>query len=226
MWLGVQYLSEITLIDGMVVRKQVWLQRMNEWYRSTRQSQRKRMPNKRSWELFEQAIKSVCTQHFCLKTPLGKWFRDHSECGIWKYYLGNGNIYEDKGTQWGVYCRRNLTLQRTGTIGFDQFDYKTAIPAPVVQLSSGLRVDMIQIDKVDDQPQAPSTFDAMLTDQPEWVRHLLENWEFIGTVDMNTIFSEHDAAKSLLLVSDGSVKYHNISYGWVISNPKSGKVIA
>ena len=108
-----------------------------------------------------------------------------------------------------MYCRQDLALKRIETVGFDQFDYKTAVPAPVVQLSSGLRVDMIQVDKVDDQLRELSTFEDLLKDQLEWVQHLLDNWEFDETADMGTIFSEHDAAKSLLLVSDGLVKYHN-----------------
>ena len=40
------------------------------------------------------------------------------------------------------------------------------------------------------------------------------------------ILLDHDDADGLLIVSDGSVRYHNMAFGWVLSNPKTQKILA
>ena len=76
---------------------------------------------------------------------MGTWTKSHSKSGIWRHYLSGNKIFEDNKTEWRVYEKQNLNLEETGTIAFDQFDYREAIPAPVVTLSVGKRVDTINV---------------------------------------------------------------------------------
>ena len=39
------------------------------------------------------------------------------------------------------------------------------------------------------------------------------------------VLYQHDVADGVCIVSDGSVKGHNMTYGWVIANPKTEAVL-
>ena len=45
-------------------------------------------------------------------------------------------------------------------------------------------------------------------------------------MNLEMIFREHDLSKELWIVSDGSVKEQSMTYGWVLANPKTEKILA
>lgn len=54
---------------------------------------------------------------------------------------------------------------------------------------------------------------------------LLEEYSFEPGVTIEDVFLEHNKVGELLIVLDGSEKNHSMSFGWTISNPRSGKVL-
>ena len=60
----------------------------------------------------------------------------------------------------------------------------------------------------------------MIFCQADWIQDFLEeykfNFEFINPFE---IMEVHDQYKYLLTISDGSVVFHNTSFGWVLATP-------
>ena len=72
----------------------------------------------------------------------------------------------------------------------------------------------------------PSTFDDFVGTQESWKRDLLCKWELGEAMSIKMILREHDLSKELWIVSDGSVKEQSMTYGWVIANPKTERILA
>jgi hypothetical protein len=68
-----------------------------------------------------------------------------------------------------------------------------------------------------------------LQSEPDWVQELLTKTEFYTTMDGRPDFceliAEHDKHEHLLCVSDGSVKFHNMSFGWVLATPEGKRLV-
>jgi hypothetical protein len=68
-----------------------------------------------------------------------------------------------------------------------------------------------------------------LLSKPNWVQELLLETEFYTTMDggpdFYEVMSEHDKHGHLLFLPDGSVKFHNMSFGWILATPE-GKRLA
>ena len=66
----------------------------------------------------------------------------------------------------------------------------------------------------------------MISRQDEWIQELLEEFTFNNEyINPFEIMELHDQHKSLLTVSDGSVVFHNMSFGWVLATP-NGDILA
>jgi hypothetical protein len=65
--------------------------------------------------------------------------------------------------------------------------------------------------------------------KPDWVQELLLETEFYTTMDGGPdcyeLMAEHDKHGHLLCVSYGSVRFHNMSFGWILATPE-GKRLA
>ena len=58
----------------------------------------------------------------------------------------------------------------------------------------------------------------MIFRQADWIQELLEEYTFNNEfINPFEIIELHNQYKSLLTVSDGSVVFHNVSFGWVLA---------
>ena len=104
-------------------------------------------------------------------------------------------------------------------IPLDGFKYRTANPVPVLEFQQLQRINRLGMSKVQDSIMKPPTsFSEFLIGQADWVQQLLEDHELVGVSTESDILKEHDEVGGLLIVSNGSVRRHNMSYGWVVAN--------
>ena len=72
-------------------------------------------------------------------------------------------------------------------------------------------------------------WDDFLTSQPEWIQALMEDVEFYttedGWPDFYEIAEELKKHGHLICVSDGSVIFHNMSFGWVLATPTGKRLV-
>jgi len=72
-------------------------------------------------------------------------------------------------------------------------------------------------------------WDGFVRSQPEWIRMFLQEIHFYtddGFANLDEILTVHDKEGYLLSVSDGSVKFHNMSFGWIIASPDGQRLAA
>jgi hypothetical protein len=72
------------------------------------------------------------------------------------------------------------------------------------------------------------SWDKFIQSQPKWVESLLQDVHFFsddGYLNLWEIVHELEHHGYLLAVSDGSVKFHDMSFGWVLATP-TGKRLA
>jgi hypothetical protein len=72
-------------------------------------------------------------------------------------------------------------------------------------------------------------WDRFIASKPSWIRQLLEEVHFYtddGHQNIDEILILHDKFGHLLSVSDGSVKFHNMSFGWIIATPDGRRLAA
>ena len=152
--------------------------------------------------------------------PLGKWTDEHSTSGIWKYYEEEGLIYEDMEDSWNTYVMEDGRLIPVEKVPFSSFDYKRSTPITIHENRS------LATSYTPPKPvEIAVSFTKFMTQQERWVRDLLLYTNMEEGVTLVQILMEHDEAEGLLIVSDGSVRYHNMSFGWVLSNPKTRKIL-
>ena len=132
--------------------------------------------------------------------------------------------------QWRVY---NLNVQQLifqQTIPFDEFDASTATPILINSESDGT----FYTDLTATMPQSFTSpihqpihsWNSLLESQPTWVKNLLEEInftsEFPNPFHIYDLYVQHG---HLITVSDGSVIFHNMSFGWILATP-NGNIIA
>jgi hypothetical protein len=72
-------------------------------------------------------------------------------------------------------------------------------------------------------------WDRFIASQPSWIRQFFEEVHFYtddGHQNIDEILILHDKFGHLLSVSDGSVMFHNMSFGWIIATPDGRRVAA
>jgi hypothetical protein len=72
-------------------------------------------------------------------------------------------------------------------------------------------------------------WDSFIAYQPSWIPQFLEEVHFYtddGHQNIDEILILHDKFGHLLSVSDGSVKFHNMSFGWIIATPEGRRLAA
>ena len=226
-FLGILYISELTM-DGRTLLFPRSIQELNDIYRVTRRQPLQKEPNQRSWELFHRVLREVTDSNGRLLQSLESWTDAHSSNGCWKTYRQGDKVYEHMTDTWDVYEIVANDVRYRDTIDFDEFQYKEARPVVIKCLSNGKRVVTGSAPKLSpSSDDMPLLLDDFIAKQEKWKRELLCEWTLDDEVaDVWELIANHDEAKSLLIVSDGSVKHHNMAYGWTISNPKTKKVLA
>ena len=73
------------------------------------------------------------------------------------------------------------------------------------------------------------SWDKFLETKPKWVQILLGNVFFYtndGYIDIYLLISKLNKHDFLLFVSDGSVDFHDMAFGWILSTPKGERLVA
>jgi hypothetical protein len=72
-------------------------------------------------------------------------------------------------------------------------------------------------------------WDMFIKTQPKWIHALLADVHFYttddGCPDLYELQKEHDIHGYLISVSDGSVIFHNMSFGWVLATPEGKRLV-
>ena len=132
--------------------------------------------------------------------------------------------------KWTVYYKHGTQLCFEDELDFHKFDYTIATPTHIQVMSNGTRYDVepVQVEEEDHLPHyGPSnTWEDFMSKQSPWMQRLLEGVYFLnGDPSPFAICKECEKHDRLLAVSDGSVIFHNMSYGWVVATP-NGKILA
>ena len=70
------------------------------------------------------------------------------------------------------------------------------------------------------------SWDSLIKSQPSWIQHLLEEINFTAEYfNPFEIIELHEKHGHIITVSDGSVIFHNMSFGWILVTP-DGKILA
>ena len=240
LFLGVMYFSEICSIDGMNIRDGITTgKNETEEYVVSLKKARQHLPNTRSWNLWKQAITSVTIDGTALKEPLGDWTIHHSKSGQWKTYQRNRMVYEsvlqeDGIRKWKQYKRRGSLLMPHTTIDRNEFDPATGIPVSIRAYPGRFTTRSLPCKVVTDaktrrQYGPTECWDRFISSQPTWIRKFLEEVHFYtddGHQNIDEMLIQHDKFGQFLSVSDGSVKFHNMSFGWIIATPDGRRLAA
>jgi hypothetical protein len=245
MYLGVMYLSEICNIEGDSLVPGIVNNNHDKTYYSTRLKKPKQnKPNTRSWNLWRQVIQSFTIDNNKLKTHLGQWTQKHSNAGMWKSYktADNNQVYnlcndESNNKYWEKYTRHGTELRLVEeNINLEDFKHEEGTPTQIRTFANGTTYgDMtatIMHDTTTGQiyNSGPMvSWDLFMKSQTDWVQALLIDVHFYttddGRPDLYEILADHDKHGHLLSVSDGSVIFHDMSFGWVIATPDGKRLV-
>lgn len=171
-------------------------------------------------------------QNLSLKASLGLWTEHHSKYGVWRAYSLSDFTYElytvDSMDLWRVHHIDDNILFTESTITFEAFDPSLATPMFIQSFDEGTEIES-SITSYICSPRIPSTpstsWSSLLSCQDDWIQELLEDHKFLDCNTPFEIMELLDQYKFLLTVSDGSVIFHNMSFGWVLAT-SNGDVIA
>ena len=117
------------------------------------------------------------------------------------------------------------------SINFNEFYPSSATPVTINSFSDDSSYNDLTA-LYQNQPSDPILYQptqnwhSLLRKQPQWIRHLLDEIQFTSRIpNPSEIISLHNRFGRLLTVSDGSVKFHNMSFGWILATP-DGTIIA
>ena len=234
-YLNIIFLSEISEPNGTTIAKGILYGNSGDnWYRRRTAGPKQSKPNSTSWNCWRRLIATFLGSGLSLRQPLGLWTKHHSTHGFWKAYLSSEFVYEiftvDSRDSWRVHRIINNQLYKESTIHFDSFDPSVATPISINSFDERTAFDQSTIKSFQTESpllRVPSTsWTSLLSQQPEWIQYLLEEVEFLSEFpNPYEIMEILDKHKYLLTVSDGSVKFHNMSFGWVLAAP-TGEVLA
>ena len=107
---------------------------------------------------------------------------------------------------------------------------KICTPTQIKLFSNRTRygVEMIQVEEEVHLPQfgPTNTWEDFVSKQSPWIQRLLDGVHFLDEVP--TPFEICNKCKKddgLLAILDGSVIFHDMSYGWVVATP-NGRILA
>jgi predicted peroxiredoxin len=120
------------------------------------------------------------------------------------------------------------------TIDDTEFDPSIGIPVNIKTYPGSFTTrslpSKVLLDKKKPKQYGPTEcWDRFIAAQPAWIRQLLQEVHFYtddGHQNIDEILLLHDKVGHLLSVSDGSVKFHNMSFGWIIATPDGRRLAA
>jgi hypothetical protein len=245
MYLGIMYLSEICNTEGDSLISGIEDNTHDkDYYYTHLQKPKQNKPNTRSWNLWKKVILSFTTNNKKLKRHLGKWTLKHSNAGTWKSYRSqdNNQVYNLKkdgnnDKYWEKYTRHGTELRMIeDKIKLEDFAPEEGIPTQIRTFSNGICYGEMTATIVPDteteniyRPGPMVSWELFLKTQPEWVQALLVDVHFYttndGRPDLYEILAHHDKHGHLLCVSDGSVIFHDMSFGWTLATPDGKRIV-
>jgi hypothetical protein len=245
MYLGVMYLSEICNIPGDALQKGIDNDTHEKTvYNITIQRPKQNKPNSYSWKFWKEAIQSFTTNGTKLNKVLGSWTEHHSKSGVWESYQANDNkVYDlrdnkedDDNTYqyWDVYDRKGYQLELVDSLDLDEFNCNEGTPIQINSLANGMlygkMTAIVVKDKLAKNTYGPDvSWDRFILTQPKWVCALLDDVHFFsddGYSNLWEIVAACEKHGHLLAVSDGSVIFHDMSFGWILATPTGERLAA
>jgi hypothetical protein len=231
MYLGIMSSSEICNTEGDSLVCGIEDNTHNkEYYYTHLQKPKQNKPNTRSWNLWKKVIQPFTTNNKKLKRHLGKWTLKHSNAGTWKSYRSkdNNQVYNLKkdgnnDKYWERYTRHGTELRLIeDKIKLEDFTPEEGIPTQIRTFSNGICYGEMTATIMPD-----TETENIYRPGP------MVSWELVdvhfyttndGRPDLYEILAYHDKHGHLLCVSDGSVIFHDMSFGWTLATP-DGKII-
>ena len=191
MFLGVQYVSQISTVDGMNFVPGILDGDISHLcYQTTLTKPTQEKPGKHSWKVWKRTLKLLTVSPRKttnkLTERLGQWIDDHSECGTWlSYHDRNGKFYarqDHTDKEWMIYKRTNKGTQLT-CIDTVQKYKPTKYSTPVrIHTSAGGKVYSelgAELKITEALIVGPiESFQQLLTEQPKWIRDLVQFVQF------------------------------------------------
>jgi hypothetical protein len=244
MYMGIMYLSEICNVTGDRIMPRIDIGNHDAtYYTSTLQQPKQQRPNNSSFKLWKQVLDTftITTTNRVLKQRLGRWTKDHSTSGIWQSYQNiNDQIFkyihnkEDDHQYWESYTRHGTKIQLEDEVDFDDHSPQNSIPIQINSFANGShytdQITELEPPTIRPYQHRPEvSWDKYIQQQPEWIEALLVQVEFYGSEDGDAnlfeITTQHEKHGYLLAVSDGSVLFYNMSFGWILSTPDGVRLV-
>jgi hypothetical protein len=254
MYLGVMYMSEICNEEGTAVREGYeYGTNDQDVYKITLTTPKQTKPNVASWKLWWKVIRSFTTDNNKLIKQLGEWNKNHSKSGRWNAYKVDNYVYkhrqveEENHEYWEVYAQHGTQLRIEDNIDIEEFNPKhnKSIPYKLNVLDNGqIHGEVVgreEEEESEDEEEEETerrqniqynpmeNWKRFIKSKQEWIQELLNNVQFYTTMDggpdFYEIIAEYNKHGNLVCVSDGSVKFHNMSFGWVLATPDGKRLM-
>lgn len=213
----------------------------NTYYISTLHQPKQQKPNSSSFKLWKEVLDTYTNKDNILKTKLGRWTTNHSTTGRWQSYQDTNNQVfkykynkEDDHQYWESFRREGTQLHLEDEIDFDEYSPHRSTPVQINKFSNGHQYTGTKTE-MEMHPERPYqhnpevSWDKYISQQPKWIQALLIQIEFYesddGDANLFEIMTQHDTHGHLLAVSDGSVLFHNMSFGWVLATPDGVRLV-
>jgi hypothetical protein len=244
MFLGVTYLSEICNVAGDTLQRGILTGNIvNTIYNTTLNKAKQKKPNNRSWLMWKRVIDTFTMENNKLIETLGAWTTKHSNSGRWESYHStkDNKVYrygfskDENRHYWEKYKRYGTQLSLESEIAIDEFKPADGIPIKINAFANGKLYGEMTTTMETDPLTDPVHFgpmvdwDMFVRAQPAWIHALLADVHFYttddGRPDFFELIHEHDQHGHLISVSDGSVIFHDMSFGWVIATPDGKRLV-
>ena len=242
MYIGIMYLSEICNVAGDQIRPRIDSGNHDQtYYTSTLKQPKQQRPNDSSFKLWRDVLNTFTTTNRVLKHKLGMWTKHHSTSGRWHAYQDiNDQIFkyihnkDDDHHYWESFTRHGTKLQLEDELDFDMYSPHNSIPIQINSFANrshytDQNVVVEHPTRCPYQHNPEVSWDKYIQQQPEWVKALLVQVEFYssddGDANLFDITAEHEKHGHLIAVSDGSVMFHNMSFGWILSTPDGVRLV-
>jgi hypothetical protein len=143
------------------------------------------------------------------------------------------NLETIKKINWNVYTSHGSQLRLLDAVPLNRFNISDGTPIQIKSLANGtIYGDMTAIVETDTTAKTcygpDISWDMFIQSQPQWVETLLQDVHFFsddGYSNLWEIVHELEEHGCLLAVSDESVQFHDMSFGWILAKP-TGKRLA
>jgi hypothetical protein len=143
-------------------------------------------------------------------------------------------LHKNGDRKWRKYKRRGSLIRQHTMIDDTAFDPSIGIPINIKTYPGRFTTRSLPCRVIVDihkpkQFGPTECWERFIASQSKWIRHFLEEVHFYsddGHQNIDETLTLHDKGGHLLSVSDGSVKFHNMSFGWIIATPDGRRLAA